>query len=115
MNGSKISFHDFTKIISYDVVKNNSCIEIEFYIDNDSNYESCWLGKTIDKETNNECYWYGLVKDGSQAYSFLTIDEFMNAKIFYGKNIREVWDFISLYCIDCCDVNERLSHYLDIN
>jgi hypothetical protein len=111
MNSSKIAFQDFIQLLSYDVTKNNTCIEVLFCVDNDLVYESCWFGKTTDKE-NTECYWYGLVEDGSQAYEFNTVDEFINAKIFRGKNIKEIWNLISLYSIDGCEVVERLSDYL---
>ena len=112
MTENKISFHDFIKILSYDVVKNYACIEINFYVDNCLDYTSCWLGKTIEKDTNTEVYWYGLAKDGSQAYDFYTIDDFINANVFCGESIKEIWDSISLYNIDSCGIGERLQFYL---
>ena len=48
----KISFEDFKKIMSYDITKNETCIEIEFGVDNCETYKNSWLGKMIDRETN---------------------------------------------------------------
>jgi hypothetical protein len=58
----KIKLQDLVKVLSEDVLKNNSCIEINFCIDNDVEYEDCWMGKMPDKNNvNKEIYWYGLV------------------------------------------------------
>jgi len=114
MTLNKISLQDFIQVLSYDVVGNNACIEVEFSIDDDPEYSSCWLGKTIDRETKKECYWYGLVPDGSQAYDYFLMDEFLNAKVFRGKSIQEVWHAVTFYSIDGLDVGERLLHYLGL-
>ena len=110
----KISIKDFEKMMSYDVVENYACIEVEFCVDDSLEYDSCWLGKTIDKETNQAVYWYGLVRDGSQAYDFSSQHEFINAPVFHGKSILEIWDSITLIEIDSCDIDWRLAHYLGI-
>lgn len=45
----KINIDDFIKILDEDVVKNNSCIEMNFYVEGDKDYTDCWLGKMPNK------------------------------------------------------------------
>ena len=108
----KIAFDDFCKMMSYDIAKKQSCIEIEFCIDNCKAYQASWLGKMIDKSTNKDIYWFGLTKDGLQSYDFESFEQFVNAAVFYGESIKEVWNSVSLLSIDACDVQERLPDYL---
>lgn len=108
----KISFEDFKKIMSYDITKKQTCIEIEFCVDNYETYQTSWLGKMIDKETNQVVYWFGLTEDGSQAYDYDSFDKFSNAKVFNGKSLNEIWNKVSLISIDACDIEERLQFYL---
>ena len=115
---NKISFEDFEKIMSYDVIDaNNSgyndCIEIEFEVDNCEIYDLSWMGKMFDKETRGETYWFGLVEDGSQAYDYETFDEFVNAKVFYGeKSLKELWNLVSILSLDGSGLEYVLDSYL---
>ncbi len=108
----KISFEDFKKIMSYDITKKQSCIEIEFCVDNCETYQTSWLGKMIDKETNKVVYWFGLTEDGLQAYDYDSFDKFSNAKVFNGKSLNEIWNTVSMISIDACDIEGRLQFYL---
>jgi len=108
----KISFDEFRRIMAYDVVKNQNCIEVWFDVDNCPDYQESWLGKMVDKETKEPVYWFGLVEDGSQAYDYDSFEEFVDAKVFHNKSLREIWDSVSLISIDGCNVPERLLDYL---
>lgn len=110
----KISFDDFEKMMQFDVVNENACIEIYFSIDGDMTYSGCWLGKMIDRETHKELFWFGLVKDGSQAYGYDNIDDFLNAQVFDGLSIKQLWSRVTLFSIDSFDVMERLAFYLGL-
>ena len=110
----KISFNDFEKAMSYDVVNNNACIEVEFSIEDAEEYTSCWLGKMPDPETSKEIYWFGLVEDGSQAYDFDTFEQFASAKVFRTNCLKELWPLVFIYSIDGCDVEERLPYLLGL-
>lgn len=112
----KITLNDFFVIMSHNISKNQFYheIEIEFCIDDSDIYKNCWLGKLLDKDTKKELFWYGLVQDGSEAYDFASFEEFLNAKVFLGKSIREIWSSISLISIDASDVQERLLFYLGL-
>ena len=88
------------------------CIEIEFCVDNNSQYQESFLGKMLDEETGKVVYWYGLTSDGTEAYDFLSFDEFIYAKIFEGKCINDIWASISLISIDGGNVHEMLPFYM---
>jgi len=100
--------------MQYDVVKNYACIEIDFHIDGSEEYTSCWLGKTIDSETNQATYWSGLTPDGSQAYSFDTLEKFVTAEVFKNDSLEKIWHLVSINSIDGCSIEYRLSFYLDL-
>ncbi len=102
-----MSIKDFYKVLNSYVNTCNSCIEIEFSVRNDAEYGSCWLGKL------NEVFWFGLVPDGSQAYQYDNFNDFVNAKVFSGKSLIDIWDQISIDSIDGCEPGERLYYYLN--
>ncbi|NLD48268.1 MAG: hypothetical protein GX660_13925 [Clostridiaceae bacterium] len=65
-----------------------------------------------DIETNKVIYWFGLTKDGKQAYDYDSFNEIINAKVFGGKSLEEIWHLVSLISIDASDVQENLHFYL---
>lgn len=99
--------------MAYDITKKRTCIEIEFSVDSCDEYKTSWLGKMLEGETNKLIYWFGLTEDGSQAYEFSSFEEFVNAGVFFGKNIKEVWGSITLHSIDACSIQDRLPFYLE--
>lgn len=112
---SMISLQQFKKMMEYDVVTEDACIEVEFYIDGDAVYDSCWLGKTPDPEKKDRAaYWYGLVKDGSQAYDYYTAEDLIKAPVFRGESLEELWDKVTIKSIDGCSVDYRLPFYLGL-
>lgn len=111
---AKIKLQDLITVLNSDVVKYNSCIEMNFCIDNDTEYEDCWLGKMPDnKKVGNEVYWYGLVSDGSQAYDYSELEYILNAKVFHGKSLCDIIEKITWYSLDGCSIEEILPDYID--
>lgn len=101
-------------VLSSEVIKYSSCIEINFCIDNDTEYKNCWLGKKPDNnEPSKEVYWYGLVPDGTQAYSYAKLEDILNDKVFHGKSLCDVIEKIIWYSLDGCSIEERLPDYID--
>lgn len=110
---SKIQLQDLIRILSDDVVKYNSCIEMNFCIDNDIVYNDCWLGKMPDRDNPRKAvYWYGLIPDGSQAYDYTELEDFMASKVFSGKSMGDVIERVTWYSLDGCSLEERLPDYL---
>lgn len=98
----------------YNITNNQTCIEIEFCIDNCKEYRRSWLGKMLDSKGEKSIYWFGLTEDASQAYEYESFEQFSNAKVFCGKSIKEIRDLVSILSIDACNVNERLLFYLGL-
>lgn len=106
-----ISFNDITKLFSHNL-EEKFCIEIEFLVRGDSTYQSCWMGKMLDKANKEkEVYWYGLVPDGSQAYDYDNFRNFSSASVFHRKSLEEIWEKVEILTIDGCDPEERLLAY----
>ena len=110
---SKITFNDFQRIMAYDVRKDERRIEVEFYVDDCTEYNDANLGKCVNKDTNGVSYWFGLTEDGLQAYDFNSFEEFVSAKVFKGKSLKDIWNSVSLHTLDACDVEEILPFYFD--
>ena len=110
----KITFEEFCSVMSFDITNNQTCIEIEFCIDNYKDYQCSWLGKMLYGEDEKVIYWFGLTKDGSQAYDFESFEQFSNAKVFHAKSIKEIWDLVTILSIDACSIEERLPFYLGL-
>ena len=111
---AKIKLKDLITVLNSDVLKNNSCIEMNFCIDNDIEYKDCWIGKMPDKNIIGKVvYWYGLLSDGSQAYDYDKLEDILNAKVFHDKNLSDVIEKITWYSLDGCSIEERLPYYID--
>ncbi len=102
-----ISFKDFYKFFNSYVKTCNSCIEVEFSVKNDVEYNYCWLGKL------NEVFWFGLVPDGSQAYQYENFNDFVNAKVFKRKSLIDIWNQISINSIFGIEPDETISIVLN--
>ena len=106
-----ISFNDIKKLFSHDLA-GRFCIEVEFLIREDPKYQSCWMGKMPDREhKEKEIYWYGLVPEGTEAYSYSDFRDFSSAPVFNGKSLKEIWASVEVLSIDGCDPEERLFVY----
>ena len=103
-----VSFDDITKIFSIDL-EGKYCIEIEFVVKGHPKYQSCWMGKSPDKENReNDIYWYGLVPDGSESYDYDNFKDFSHSTVFDGKSLKEILNKVEIWSIDGCDPEERL-------
>lgn len=111
---NKITFEEFCSVMLYNITNNQTCIEIEFCIDNCKEYQCSWLGKMLDSKGEKSIYWFGLTEDGSQAYDYESFEQFSNAKVFHGKSIKEIWNLVSILSIDACNIQERLPFYLGL-
>ena len=107
-----ISFNDIAKLFSFDL-QGKWCIEIEFLVNGNPKYQSCWMGKMPDKVDNEkELYWYGLVPDSSEAYDYDNFQDFYSAPVFDGKSLKMIWKEIEIISIDGCKPEDRLLTYL---
>lgn len=109
---SKVSFQDISKVFAADM-KGEFCIEIEFSLRGDEEFQFCWMGKMPDEHRKGQdVYWFGIKEDGSGAYEFSTFEAFSSAPVFHGKSLADVWDQIEIESIDGFDPEDRLPDYL---
>ncbi len=111
---AKITLDDLIKVLSSNVIRYQSCIEMNFCIENDDKYDDCWIGKMPDRyNPSKEIYWYGLVRDGSQAYDYDNLEDVLNANVFNGKSMCDVIEKVTWYSLDGCSIEERLPCYIE--
>ena len=76
-------------------------IEICFSINGIPEYDDCWMGKMPDSDyPAKDSFWYGLVHDGSQAYDYDNLDDFLSAPVFHGQSLQQVWKNVTLQTIN---------------
>lgn len=98
----KLTFDNIKNLFGFNTF-GRSCAEIEFCVKGMDTYQLCWMGKMPDRENpDKDCYWYGLVPDGSQAYDYDNFEDFSSAPVFEGKSLKEICDKIELLSIDSC-------------
>lgn len=106
-----MTFELFKELMSFDT-KENLCIEIFFKVQGSDKFNSSWMGKLYSKEAKADVFWYGLTRDGKNAYDYSTFEEFSSAKIFDGKALFEIWDNISIITVNGCDPVDMIEMYL---
>ncbi len=103
-----LSFEDITAWFAL-YQQPNCCTEILFSVEGYPQYQFCWMGKLASEATEGkEVYWYGLARDGSEAYDYDNFQDFVSAPVFDGKCLKELWDKIEVLEIDACDPAERI-------
>lgn len=103
--GRKIPFDLFKDKL----IKGQYMYENNFYIDGIDKYDDCWIGFNDQFE---EPYWFGITPDGNNAYEYNTADEILNAKVFDGKSMYELWDKVYFYSINGVDTLEWIWYNL---
>lgn len=51
------------------------------------------------KNIPGNLYWFGLTKDGQNAYDFYSFEKMSEAKVFDGKNLKEIRDSVEIFNI----------------
>lgn len=82
--------------------------EIGFCVSGSEEFDNCWMGKD-----NSGVYWFGLTPDSKNEYDFSSFDELINAKVFDGKSLSDVWRGVDVLEIDGCDAEEMAKLRLD--
>lgn len=106
-----MTFESFRKLMSFDT-QGGICIEILFAVVKSEKFDSCWMGKMQDRKTKQDIFWYGLTRDGKNAFDYPTFEEFSSGDVFDGKSLFEIWDNIVIKNINGCDPAEMIDVYL---
>jgi len=96
----KISFDAFKKLLTAPM-PDNCCQEILFELENSEKYNHCWMG-AINKNGSTK-YWFGLTKNGNEAYDYTNFDQMTSTPIFNGKTLKEVWECTDIISVNGCD------------
>ncbi len=78
-------------------LETNPMGEVCFSIEGDPVYSCCWLGGPCG---NNSGYWFGLAEGGSDAHQYLTARELVDAPVFHGKSLRQLWAQVRIEDLD---------------
>jgi aminoglycoside 6'-N-acetyltransferase I len=92
MNDFKIPYDLFREKL---IARENVC-EINFGIEDSDKYSDCWIGYS----ENFGDYWFGLTQDSNNAYDYKIADEILNAPVFDGKSMHDLWDKVVFYQMD---------------
>lgn len=102
MKEFKFSYDLFRKklIIADNIYENN------FEVLGTEKYEDCWIGYS----SNDNRYWLGLTEDGKNAYDYSSADEMLNAPVFDGKSMHELWDKVVFWSINGLSADDWFVH-----
>ena len=109
-----MSFETFKKMMEFDL-RGQFCLEILFSVIGNEKFSSCWMGKMPDRETKDDCFWYGLTPDCLNAFDYKTFEEFAAAPVFDGKSLADIWALIKIDSINGCDPADMLPIYVPEN
>lgn len=109
-----ITFDQIEKLFAFDTER-RFCVEIFFVLTGSEKFSYCWMGKMWNREEQRDVYWYGLTPDGLNAFDYSTFGEMVDAPVFDGQSLCQVWERVIIEDIDGCDPVERLHDYLDEN
>ena len=76
------------------LINRDSVWEINFSISGLEDFQNCWMGCNVD----NDGYWLAVI---DTEYFYETADEVLNAKVFDGKSMCELWDKVEFFTINC--------------
>ncbi len=98
----KLTFDNIRNLFGFNTF-GKSCAEIEFRVKGMNSYQLCWMGKMPNRDNpQKDCYWFGLVPDGSQAYDYDNFEEFASAPVFEDKSLKDICHKIELLTVNGC-------------
>lgn len=72
--------------------------EMSFSVQNHIDFQHCWLGVEIRQYILK--FVLDLSEDGNNYYEFESFDEMVNASMFNGNSLKEVWNDVKIDRID---------------
>lgn len=90
----------------YEIFEKYGFSESTFRLKNSKKFQNVWFGVTQNPHKDNELlYWYGSEEDNLSC-DFSSLEDFVNAKVFDGKSLKEIWDNIEITSLDCISPEE---------
>ena len=94
MWGEKI----FYEVFRQKLIDKKDVYEIDFYIEGEEKYNNCTMGYIDDD--GEDYYCFGLPVADEKNYKYATADEILNAKVFSGRSMHELWDKVCFSMIN---------------
>ncbi len=90
----------------YEIFEKYGFSESAFRLKNSKKFQYVWFGVTQNPHNDNELvYWFGSEEDNLSC-EFSSLDDFVNAKIFDGKSLKEIWNNTEIIALDCISPKE---------
>ena len=97
-----ITFDQIRSLFAFET-QGKYCLEIEFSVNGSDKFDNCWMGKSFNRKTKKDVYWFGLTADGSNAFDYPSFEEFASAKVFDGASLSQIWEEVTVLTVDGCD------------
>ncbi len=89
----------------YEIFEKYGFSDSTLRIKNSKKFQNVWFGVMGDPHDNSLIYWCSSEEDNF-SYDFPSLDAFVNAKIFDGNSLKDIWNNIELTCLDCISPEE---------
>lgn len=90
----------------YEIFEKYGFSESVLRVKNSKKFQYVWFGVTQNPHKDNELlYWFESEEDNLSC-DFSSLDDFVNAKIFDGNSLKEIWDNIEIIALDCISPEE---------
>lgn len=84
----------------YEIFKKYGFLKSTFRLKNSKKFQNVWFGVMSNPYKNSELtYWFNCNEDNLK-YEFPSVDEFVNAKIFDEKSLKDIWENIEIISLD---------------
>lgn len=110
-----LTFDNIKNLFSFNTF-GKGCAEIEFRVEGMDTYQLSWMGKMPDRDNSEkDCYWYGLVPDGSEAYDYDNFEDFSSAPVFEGKSLKDICSKIELLSVNSCPPDPKILNAMGLS
>lgn len=92
----------------YELFKKYGFSDSMLRVKNNKKYQNVSFGVLPNPKNNNELLYYFDSKDDNLSYDFSSLDDFVNAKIFDGNSLKEIWDNVEIITLDCISPDEYI-------
>lgn len=93
----------------YEIFEKYGFAESVLRVKNSKKFQYVWFGASQNPHKDNELLYQFGSKEDNISCSFSSLDDFVNAKIFDGKSLKEIWDNVEIIALDCVSPEEYIT------
>lgn len=93
----------------YEIFEKYGFAESVLRVKNSKKFQYVWFGASQNPHKDNELLYQFGSKEDNISCSFSSLDAFVNAKIFDGKSLKEIWDNVEIIALDCVSPEEYIT------